>query len=391
MNKSICISKLLLFTDNNELIDKRLKIVDFFTKNEIDVNIIARNNSIKQMREKIPDVYKDKIHFYERGYETRKLFIDEVSKKNHLICMVGVVNEDAIFSFNCKMPLFSVDPMNPKTFAVEEKVKKYGLPIYSFQSIIDCFNAYDVHKGNYFQINFDNSFVVMSLNNANTYNKPENEARIKNIFQSNLKEKEPTRDQRILLLLLFHLTNEVRTNPLFEDVEFWGTFPSSDPQNTDTSVAFIKEFVRTILDKKPINGTELLIRKNKMKPKHGGENDRQTNKCNKDLETLIVNPDIIKQIKNKVVCIIDDYITNGYSAESAKHLLFKAGVKKVIFISMGKFGQKYYSTSYKIEGDITSIYQYDFFGETVLYKNYNGIDLYNLNNDKSIMEYEKIL
>ena len=32
MNKSICISKLLLFTDNNELIDKRLKIVDFLLK-----------------------------------------------------------------------------------------------------------------------------------------------------------------------------------------------------------------------------------------------------------------------------------------------------------------------------------------------------------------------
>ena len=32
----------------------------------------------------------------------------------------------------------------------------------------------------------------------------------------------------------------------------------------------------------------------------------------------------------------------------------------MIFISMGKFGQKYYSTSYKIEGDITSMYQYDF-------------------------------
>lgn len=391
MNKSICISKLLLFTENNELIDKRLKIVDIFYKNEIDVIIIARNNSIIQMSDKIPDDYKDKIQFYERGAKTRKLFKNEINKRDNLICMIGVVDADAIFSFQCKMPLFSVEPMKPKTFNIEKKVKDYGLPINSLQNIIDCFNAYNVHKGNYFQIKFDDSFVVMSLNNANTYNKPENEVRIKSIFQSNLKGDKPTRDQRILLLLLFHLSNEVKTNPLFENVEFWGTFPSSDPKNTDTSVAFIKEFVRTILGKKPINGPELLIRKIKMNPKHGGNNDRETNKCNKDLETLIVNPDIINQIKNKVVCIIDDYITNGYSAESAKHLLFKAGVKKVIFISMGKFGQKYYSTNYKIKGDVTSTYRYDFCDENAYYKNYNGIEFYNLSNDQSILEYDNIL
>ena len=87
-----------------------------------------------------------------------------------------------------------------------------------------------------------------------------------------------------------------------------------------------------------------------MQSKHTTRSTERINiKSNKDFETLIVNPELVNKIEGEVVCIIDDYITNGYSAEAAKHLLLAAGAKEVIFLAFGKFGTKYYSTNYKIK------------------------------------------
>lgn len=73
-----------------------------------------------------------------------------------------------------------------------------------------------------------------------------------------------------------------------------------------------------------------------MKSKHSSGLSRLQQKCNRDFETLKINDSLVDRIKGKVICIIDDYITNGYSAEAAKHLLLSAGAKKVIFLSIGK-------------------------------------------------------
>lgn len=133
-----------------------------------------------------------------------------------------------------------------------------------------------------------------------------------------------------------------------------GDFPSSKPDNTVTSVSFLKEALRVLIDGKPRRGPEILIRQMPMRSKHNSSSTlRLINKSDKDFDTLIVNPALVDKIKGKVICIIDDYITNGYSAESAKHLLFAAGAKEVIFLSFGKFGRKYHSTNYQIKGDVS--------------------------------------
>lgn len=121
---------------------------------------------------------------------------------------------------------------------ISEKVKQYGLPINKFENVIDCLKAYEIHQENYFNIPFNQKFSVISLNNANTYQSPKDEERIKNIFSANLKGSVSERDQEILLILLFHLINEVRTNSYYDSVKYWGTFPSSDPENKNTSISF---------------------------------------------------------------------------------------------------------------------------------------------------------
>ncbi|MEB8175280.1 phosphoribosyltransferase [Staphylococcus xylosus] len=391
MNKLLCISKLLVFNKENMLQSESLKILDELYDNDIQAAIVAKKQSISKMKEQLPSEYKEKVIFFERGSKRIKTTIQEIKKNEKvIICMVGIVDADAIFSFNCKIPLFNIEKLISNPSNISEKVKKYGLPVNKFQDIIDCMKAFDVHKTNYFQMNFGNRFTIMCLNNANYYYKPKEEVRIKEIFQANLKGDVESRDQKVLLLLLFNLISEISTSQNFDEVDYWGTFPSSDPQNTDTATRFIKESIRYIEGGKPNNGPELLIRKQKTQPKHKSGNSRTMYKCKNDFESLIINPQLIDKIEGKVVCIIDDYITNGYSAESAKHLFLKANVKKLIFISIGKFGTDYYSTNYTLDGDITSKYKSSFKNEVLYNKMNNGIN-FNFENDKSILEYADYL
>lgn len=388
-NKLILISKLVFFTEENELIERNLWISNLFSNENIVLAIIAKQSTINILRSKLPEEYNNKIKFLNRSKESEAK-IKGYKDKGIIIGIVGVVEDDALFSFHCKIPLFNPESLSNRII-VSEKVKKYGLPISELKEVIDCLKAYEIHKENYFQMTFGESFSVISLNNANTHYRPEEEARIKKIFETSLKGNQSSRNQRILLLLLFHLINEVTTNPYYEKVDYWGTFPSSNPQNTSTSVAFIKEAVRVIVNGGPRKGPEILIRHQLMQSKHSNGSTRLQNKCNTDFKTLVVNPKLKKNLKGKVVCIIDDYITNGYSAEAAKHLLLAAGVKEVIFISFGKFGKKYYSTNYEVTGDVSTAYNYQFIDEELFVGNTSKGNFYNQNNEVEIQNFADLI
>lgn len=388
-NKLILISKLVFFTEENELIEKNLRICDLFSNANIILAIVARQSTINILKSKLPEEYKKKIKLLNRSKDTEAK-IKDLKERGIIIGMVGIVNEDALFSFHCKIPLFNPESLSNRV-TVSEKVEKYGLPIYDFKEVIDCLKAYEIHKQNYFQMIFGDSFSVISLNNANTNYRPEEEARVKKIFETNLKGIESKREQRILLLLLFHLINEVTTNSYYEKVDYWGTFPSSNPQNTFTSVSFLKEAVRVILNGGPKKGPEILLRHQQMPAKHNSGAIRLKTKSNNDFETLIVNPALKNNIKGKVICIIDDYITNGYSAEATKHLLLAAGAKEVIFLSFGKFGKKYFSTDYLIEGDVYSKYTYEFIKENLYEGNFGKEIFYNSNNDSEISNFADLI
>lgn len=389
-NKMIFISKLFFFTEDNELIEENLKIANLFDNEDVYLVIIARQQTINILKNKIPKDYKNKINLVNRSTQTKDK-IKKLKEKGAIFGMIGIVEGDATFSFNCKIPLFNPESLSNGRVAISDKVKRYGLPFIEFQNIIDCLKAFEIHKENYFHIGFENNFSVISLNNANTYYRPEEEARVKQIFETNLKGDKSVRDQRILLLLLFHLINEVTINPYFDKVDYWGTFPSSNPQNTFTSVSFLKEAVRVLINGEPKLGPEILIRHSPMISKHSSGALRLTNKSDKDFDTLIVNPALIKKIKGKVICIIDDYITNGYSAEAAKHLLFAAGAKEVIFLSFGKFGKKYYSTNYEIKGDVSTTYSYEFVDEILHGDTFDGKKSYNSNNDSEILNFTDLV
>lgn len=396
--KLIIISKLFLFTPDNNINIRNLWIINEFLGQNIEVAILARYDVHHILSSQLPPEYKERVKFISRRDNILKDKIKNREFGDAIISLLGIVDEDAVFSFNCRIPLFSPQHIGEYEMLVESKVVNYGLPISEFRDIGDCYRAFEINKENYFRYDENPEFTVISINSANTkYRTDDEEVRIKNIFEVNLKANSRSWEQKILLLLLFQLINKVVSDKMFASVNYWGTFPSSTFGKVDTSASFLKEAVRKIVGGLPQakRGTgepvEIFIRHNDMQSKHSSGAIRLINKCSKDFETLILNPSLKGKIRGKVVCIIDDYITNGYSAEAAKHILLEAGASRVIFLSMGKFGMKYFKTIYQINGDITQPgYLYRYLGEDELGK-YDGRVSYNNDNDKGILDFGELL
>lgn len=383
MNKGnfVILSKLFLFDGQNELIPENLSLADQFIDNGIKILILGNEAlSLQTNLSNHTTKYSNDIFFISRS-KLSWLRIRDLKNKFNFV-LVGVVDQDAIFSFHTKIPLFNPSQIYGFQGQVETKVEHYGLPIQSFSELIECIKTYEIHESNYFELSTEDRFFVKSLNNAMYFYSPEDEKRIKMIFERSLKSKDDSADRRVLLVLLFHLMTELINNPEYEEIEYWGIFPSSKV-GIETSMTFIKESIRQILGGKPkkqkgspVNDNEILIRTENMNSKRSTGDDRLSYKSSKDFETLIVNPKLKGKLDGKVVCILDDYITNGYSAEAAKHLLLSAGARKVYFISIGKFGKKYFSPNYILRGDVfTQNYEGQFLGEkTYHYDGYSSND-----------------
>ena len=80
--------------------------------------------------------------------------------------------------------------------------------------------------------------------------------------------------------------------------------------------------------------------------------------CQKHFQSIRVNDKYKGKLKGRVVCVLDDYLTYGNTFEALRNLLIKCEVKKIIFVSIGKFKcageSQYVQKSFSIEGDVYS-------------------------------------
>ena len=94
-NKMTFISKLVFFTEENELIKKNLRIADLFYEEGIYLAIIARHTTINILKNKIPREYEDKIILVNRNFQTKDK-IKNLKEKGAIFALIGIVEEDAV-------------------------------------------------------------------------------------------------------------------------------------------------------------------------------------------------------------------------------------------------------------------------------------------------------
>ena len=95
------------------------------------------------------------------------------------------------------------------------------------------------------------------------------------------------------------------------------------------------------------------------KSRFDNRNVRQMNDyCQKHFRSIRVNDKYKGKLKGRVVCVFDDYLTHGSTFEALRNLLIKCDVKKIIFVSIGKFQRndesEYVQKVFNIEGDVYS-------------------------------------
>jgi hypoxanthine phosphoribosyltransferase len=232
------------------------------------------------------------------------------------------------------------------------KAYEYGLQIYEVKELRLFFERFFTVKNPwYYRLNIGSNFSVYSLTNSNTLGgRSQDVIDLNNKFKQCLKEgNEETRYAFIAYFMMgvYDIVNEI------ENIDYWAVYPSSKVEQ-ESDLDYFKELARTTFK---IRTKEPLFIRHTQAVKRSDIRDgnrRISNGCENQFETICINPKYKKKLAGATVGVIDDFTSYGTSAETVRALLEKAGVEKIIFLTLGKFGRPYYRYTYKLEGDIFS-------------------------------------
>lgn len=234
--------------------------------------------------------------------------------------------------------------------------RQYGIPIANAESLINFFNHFVALKTPwYYRLEVDENTTIYSLTNANTYYVGDDVKQINERFKGCLKSGDNTYQKEFMIYFLmscYHIFKE------FENVKYWGIYPSSSTADNDDLGYFVTKARQSYGNR---NQNPLLIRTKAVSKRHDKLKDaRLIEGCDSQFDSIIINPWFKKQnrLKDACVCIIDDFTTYGTSCETVRSLFLKAGASKVLFITMGKYGKEYHKYDYSLEGDIFGNYTY---------------------------------
>ena len=157
---------------------------------------------------------------------------------------------------------------------------------------------------------------------------------------------------------MFSLTlTAIAHDPEFKDVQDWAVAPSSST-NPPQIMEELKEHVRCMMyGRKP---EAIFLRHKATKKSRFESKDLRQSKdyCQKHFKSILISRKYNKKLKNRVICVFDDYLTQGNTFETLRNLLVKCKVKKIIFVSIGKFMRnnenKYRQQSFSIGGDVST-------------------------------------
>lgn len=235
---------------------------------------------------------------------------------------------------------------------IQDIPEKYGLSVPSAEALYKVIQVIKNQKVWFYELDIDEHAKVYSLTSANSKgNVSESEREIVEGFRNSLKHGK----KRYFKVLQLHFLASLIHNPVFKEVNIWSIMPSSST-SINEDLWTLKERARLLMGKKLHE--PLFIRHTNIQQSHSIKDNNQRLYCNRHFSSININPEYRKKIKGKVICIIDDYLTNGTSFETLRNLLMYAGVKKVIFVSLGRFrrntGIEYYKQDYKLKGDVFS-------------------------------------
>lgn len=296
---------------------------------------------------------------------TRKAVREIVDSTNssHVV-LVGSSDVDLHLTSSKKILL-----LNPLWSAIqEEKAVKYGFGVSTpakLNQIIRILNNQNVW---FYELAVGEKTKVYSLTNANTRGVQSSEIELIEGFNRLLKHGQ----NKYFEVLLLHFLASIINNTEFQEVDIWGIMPSSST-SLNANMVEIKEKARILMAKRLKE--PVFIRHTSTTKSHYMEHAERLH-CDRHFDSIIINPYYKKRIRGKTVCILDDYLTNGTSFEALRNMLLHEGVKKILFVSLGRFRRKagieYLQQDYELgENPYVPNFQYKLIGTQKLNGNYN--------------------
>lgn len=339
-----------LFNGITDQIDKYLSLSN---KNRVVV-ISASGVGL----DKIPKKYNPlKVSFKIRG--KGDAFLEYVAKKTGFdtneVIILGCKDMDMYTAAHIRAILLSANYAKSNNPSEKIYSKEYGIPLPTVVDVGLFFeNFYHISDPWHLKIEVDDITTLYALTSANTIGYEGTPiASLRHRFKDCLKNDD---DEHIVAFTSYFLMSARRITNELAGIDYWDIYPCSEANKINNDLLFFAKKASHSF------GTEfqkerILIRTTNTTKRHSiGGDQRIANGCDGELTSIKINSYYNGKLRGKSVVIIDDFTRFGTSCETVRHLLKKAGVAKIVFIAMGKFGNdvNYHSYDYDLSGSIYS-------------------------------------
>lgn len=243
---------------------------------------------------------------------------------------------------------------------IDTTIKKYGFPIEDINSLAEYISIYKKANIWFEEINVSENMTVRALMSAKTYHTQDyskEEIALVTAFRNLLKYGTEGDNVSYFNILYYYLSSMIAKDTEMQNIQDWAIFPSSKC-NLNPEMNNFKERIRFLMNgKKPEN---IFLRYKQISPSHNLHYNQRL-WCSRHFDSIMLNPFYRDKLRNRTVCVLDDFLTHGTSFEVVRNLLTHEKVKKIYCIALGSFEQPYIKQSYTLNGDLYSpdyIYEY---------------------------------
>jgi len=318
-------------------------------------NMLEKNNSILFISRDSQEVNNIEKYFSNLGYNKKKgVYVctrDEVknlvkNNKGNYFIVIGNRDKDFELAVNNKLLYIVPNWCND----IYYKSKKYGININKIEELEQIIKTANNQNNWYYKDQLEDGTKIYSLMSGmyKTWGVTPKEKELVIGFEKFLKEGE--RDY--YEILYYHFLAAISNLEEFKEIDIWGIAPSSGLKLNKDMLEF-KDKARCMMKKQfTREGENLFLRHTQIIKSHSLNSvTREKDGASRHLESIYLNPNY--RVRGKNICIFDDYLTHGNTFEAMRNILRKAGVNKIIFVSLGRFKRNYIYQNFKIEGDVT--------------------------------------
>ena len=335
-----------LIFSSNAFLSNSDKILDIFSKIPI---VVISHDQAKLYR--IANRYNNYANINICSRQNIRSVIERNEPQFNYI-MIGTSTSDMRIAAPKKMVL-----INPKWISnIAPEVNKYGIPIYDIENLSNYVSIFERSANWFEEITVSQNAVVRALTSAKTYYSSYykgEELDLINAFRALLKNGDNASAKNNISyfdVLYYYLSAMIAKDSNMHTIQDWAIFPSSGC-NLNPEMNAFKERVRYLMNGR--KSDNIFIRHTAIEKSHLlSYEDRLS--CDRHLSSIHINPVYRGKLSGRIVCVLDDYLTNGTSFETARNLLQHENVKFIYFIALGSFEKKYIKQDYLLKGDLYS-------------------------------------